>query len=70
MVAPMGKAPEYTERTVVMLAPEMVDAIDNYRKGFERIPSRGEAIRQLIEEGLLAIQERARSKHDPDLPGL
>jgi Arc/MetJ-type ribon-helix-helix transcriptional regulator len=66
----MGKAPEYTERTVVMLAPEMVDAIDNYRKGFGRLPSRGEAIRQLIEEGLRAVEERDRPKHDPELPGL
>jgi hypothetical protein len=58
----MGKAPEYTERTVVMLAPQMVDAIDNYRKGHDRLPSRGEAIRQLIEEGLRAVEERYRSK--------
>jgi hypothetical protein len=45
-----------------MLAPQMVDAFDNYRKGHDRLPSRGEAIRQLIEEGLRAVEERYRSK--------
>jgi Arc/MetJ-type ribon-helix-helix transcriptional regulator len=58
----MGKGPEFTERTIVLLTPEMVDAIDNYRKGFGRLPSRGEAIRQLIEEGLKAVEERFKAQ--------
>ena len=58
----MGKGPEFTERVVVLLAEDMLWAIDNYRKRGETIPSRGEAIRQLIDEGLKAIEERDRLK--------
>jgi metal-responsive CopG/Arc/MetJ family transcriptional regulator len=58
----MAREAELTERTVVLLAPEMVAAIDNYRKRGETIPSRGEAIRQLVEEGLKAVEKRDKTK--------
>ena len=38
-------------RVVVLVAPEMVAAIDAYRRRGGTISSRGEAIRQLIEKG-------------------
>ena len=38
-------------RVVVLVAPEMVAAIDAYRRRGGTIQSRGEAIRQLIEKG-------------------
>src|ERR1700691_4760971 len=43
-------------RVVVFLSPETVAAIDAYRRRGETIPSRAEAIRQLIEKGRKAIE--------------
>jgi hypothetical protein len=58
----MAREAELTERTIVLLSPSMVGKIDAYRRRGETIPSRGEAIRQLVEEGLKAVEERDRSK--------
>ncbi len=43
--------PELSNRVVVLLSDEMLKALDEWRWG-NRISSRGEAIRQLVEKGL------------------
>lgn len=58
----MAREPELTERVVVLLAPDMIVAIDRYRKRGEVIPSRGEAIRQLLWKGLKAVEELDKPK--------
>jgi metal-responsive CopG/Arc/MetJ family transcriptional regulator len=55
---------ELSNRVVVLLSGEMLKALDEWRWK-NRVSSRGEAIRQLVERGLEGEppkQERKRSK--------
>lgn len=49
--------PELSNRVVVLLSDEMLKALDEWRWE-NRIPSRGEAIRQLVEKGLKEPPEK------------
>jgi hypothetical protein len=53
--------PELTNRVVVLLADEMLKALDEWRWE-NRISSRGEAIRQLVEMGLEKTPPKPESK--------
>ena len=55
-VAPM---PELSNRIVILLSDEMLKALDEWRWE-NRISSRGEAIRQLVEKGLEAPASKER----------
>lgn len=47
-----------TERITTMMAPSEVRAVDAWRRTLADLPSRGEAIRRLIELGLKASAEQ------------
>jgi hypothetical protein len=49
--------PELSNRVVVLLSDEMLKALDEWRWE-NRISSRGEAIRQLVERGLVEPPEK------------
>jgi len=49
----MARKAEEPKRLIVPMPKELVDQIDDYRWA-NRLPSRAEAIRQLIKEGLQA----------------
>lgn len=51
---------ELTVRIVILMTPEQVKAIDEYRQD-QKLSSRGDAIRQLTEQALAA----AETKKDP-----
>lgn len=51
-----------TERVTTMMAPSEVRAVDTWRRQQENLPSRGEAIRRLIELGLEAAKPEAAEK--------
>lgn len=48
----MTEASKKSERITTMMAPTEVSVIDAWRRKQDDIPSRGEAIRRLIEQGL------------------
>ena len=52
--------PELSNRIVVLLSDEMLKALDEWRWK-NRISSRGEAIRQLVEKGLPEPPEKQQS---------
>lgn len=43
---------EFTERVVVLMSPTQIEAIDQYRREQPRLPSRGDAIRELVQKAL------------------
>ena len=47
----MAKKPQEPERIAIPMDPELVALIDEYRWA-NRLPSRAEAIRQLVRKGL------------------
>ncbi|WP_324504061.1 hypothetical protein [Acidiphilium rubrum] len=44
-----------TQRVPVMMSVSEVKAVDTWRRGQDDLPSRGEAIRRLVEAGLKAL---------------
>jgi metal-responsive CopG/Arc/MetJ family transcriptional regulator len=57
----MAERPENTSRKSVTLPDRLWDAIDEYRHA-ERIKTEVEAIRQLVEAGLVAKKRRTPRK--------
>lgn len=61
-----------SERITTMMTPAEVRAVDDWRRTQDPLPSRGEAIRRLIEAGLKAAPQKAKrnaaqameSRHD------
>lgn len=53
-----------TERITTMMKPSEVKAVDAWRREHENLPSRGEAIRRLIELGLEAAKGQAKADND------
>lgn len=51
-----------TERLDLRLEPELMKAIDDWRRGQEDLPNRSEAIRRLLERGIAASAEAAAPK--------
>jgi hypothetical protein len=60
---PMPKEPQ-PERVIIPISRELLDQIEDFRWSI-RAPSRAEAMRALLEEGL-ANQERAAKRVDRD----
>lgn len=52
---------ELTERIVILMTPELVRQIDQYRVD-HRLSSRGDAIRQLAEKALAASETKPDNK--------
>ena len=48
------------ERIIIPMPAELLDRIEGFRRQGARIPSRAEAIRELIEAGLAAKGEGAK----------
>lgn len=43
-----------TERVIIPMSKALIDKIEGYRRAGDRIPSRAEAVRELIEAGIEA----------------
>lgn len=60
-VVSMGRPPTHPIKKLISLTPEQAQAITDYR--FDaRIPSENEAIRDLIEKGLLVVRGEVDGK--------
>jgi metal-responsive CopG/Arc/MetJ family transcriptional regulator len=56
---PRPKPEIESERVIIPLPKPLIEEIDDYRFA-ERIPSRSEAVRQLLREGLKAVAARKK----------
>ena len=56
----MSKSAKPLERIIIPMPAELLDRIEGFRRQGARIPSRAEAIRELIEAGLAAKGEGAK----------
>lgn len=53
-MAKMGRPPTDTEPVTVRMERELLQAIDNYRRAAEDLPSRPEVVRRVMQEWLEA----------------
>jgi hypothetical protein len=53
----MSKPVKYPVRKIFSLSIETAKALDDYRRGFEKIPSESDALRTLVELGLSALDQ-------------
>jgi hypothetical protein len=51
-----------TERIEVRASPEFVEKVDDWRRHQPDIPSRGSAVRQLVEIALAKLEQEAKKK--------
>jgi hypothetical protein len=66
MSEPSKKSERLTERLNMVLSPEQVARVENWRRQYSKIPSFSEAIRQLIDLGLEAAgSDDAKASYDP-----
>lgn len=56
---PIKPEPE-SERVIVIMSHDLIAKIEAYRRSSDRIPSRSEAVRELIEAGVVAKMGRLK----------
>lgn len=60
-IARIVNVAELTERIVILMTPEQVRAIDEYRREQSRLPSRADAIRELVQKALAEVDKKKAS---------
>lgn len=58
----MNDRPLKTERLQMVISPEELEEIENWRRQQPRVPSRSEAVRQLVQIGLKAAKADQKAK--------
>jgi hypothetical protein len=58
MFAAMSEPPKKSERLNMVISAEELEQIEDWRRQQPKVPSRSEAIRQLIQIGLTSTQQR------------
>ncbi|MFO0580206.1 MAG: hypothetical protein U1A78_40050 [Polyangia bacterium] len=58
----MPREAQYTVRKLILLSPEMVEMIDEYRRTQKPLPSESEAIRQLLTQSLERALKKDKAK--------
>jgi hypothetical protein len=54
-----------SERLWLVISPEELEQLERWRGQQYPIPSRSEAVRQLLQRGLLAVRDDDKAPYDP-----